>query len=749
VTDRDLRARVIANLVACAADPAASLTDAARELREHELVVLPSPKDMVRFLKELSDQVGPNLEHYGEVKADDAQEPALMGTHGPDGFVVSVFTSDETAREHAVTVGAIEPTAALMFSTRRWLPALREFRADGYAGLVVDDGAPHCAALDRAGLERLWAALEADRFEGAAELVAVTKLDQLHTERRPDGFVYAFVFVDGAEAALSMDELRKYGAFDSAVRAKAPLLEELRARGVERLKVDHGFQHQHVYTPDEFVPLLGGHVEPPATPAAGGAAPDPALGTLAAGDAERGTPEGDSLLELAASGPALPPLPPTADDTTSRAVFTTWQKQASQQTCEVWQFLDALTYGTTLYVTVAPEPFKGLKWPVFHRVTMQPENTSAAMVYLFTSEAAVSAFVAERPPEARAYERLSALEVFRWIWAYPGEGTHLSIDYPDEAGWITFPLHWLRHVFLPIGRDYGDLSKISRVPLSKLGGVGGAPRLNPEATKALSLGWKPLMSVKPGDAGAPALVERDGASFLPVFSDPEQFFAYASAQKGTRVVPDPPAGHAPFARWLEATRGQGGVVLDPAGAHPLTLDRTTLVLLDRCAELGRYPGMAEYVAGVARHHGAGLLTDAELGRALAEVPAYFMGLGPKPDGGAFVLHMPNDPDTGVLFTTEAAAEAFMSGHGVGPSAAALWNAAVQRQPPAGIRAVGRASRWFASPLATMEHNFSQALIDPAPDGSGGCRLDRTGLLEATGHLRRVLQPRIGGFVWGA
>ena len=400
-------------------------------------------------------------------------------------------------------------------------------------------------------------------------------------------------------------------------------------------------------------------------------------------------------------------------------------------------------------MTVAPQPLEGLKWPVFHRVRMEPENTSTAMVYLFTTEAAVSAFVAERPPDARAYERLSGLEAFRWIWAYPGEGTHVSIDYPDEAGWITFPLHWLRDVLLPVGRDYGDMSAIPRVQVPKLGAVGGAPRLKPEVLKALSFGWKPLVSVKAAEGAAPARVERDGASYLPVFSDPEQFFAHGSAQSGVRVVPEPAGRTPPFARWLEATRDADGVVLDPAGPHPLALDRVTLVLLDRCAELGRYPGPAEYVAGAARHHAAGLLTDGELGRALAELPAWFMGLGPRPEGGAFVMHMPDDPDTGVLFTTKAAAEAFMNLHGMGPSAEASRDAAVERRQPSGVQAVGRAARWFASPLSIMEDGFTRVLVDPAPDGSGGCGLEREALVEATRHLRRVLRPRLAGFVWSA
>ncbi len=563
MTDPDLQARVIADLVASLAGPGAPAVDAARALRGRELVLLPSPGDMTRYLKELSDKVGPNLEHYGEVRADDAPEPKLMGTNGPDGFVVSVFTCDTTAREYAVTAGVIEPTDAYMSSTRSWLSALREFREDGCAGLVVDDGAPHRVAIDRAGLERLWAALERDRLDAAGDLLAVTRDGGLYAERRPDGFVYAYVFVDPAEAALSMDELKKYGPFETAARTKSALGAELRARHVDRLKVDHGFRHQLALTPEEFLPLLGADPAPapPEAPAA-----DPALGALAAADAGAAGPSGGTLADLAAAGPILAPLPPPADDAASRRTFQSWQKQADQRSCQVWQFLDAIALETTLYVTVAPQPLEGLAWPVFHRVSMQPENTTAAMVYLFTTEAAVSAFVAERPPDARAYERLSGLEIFRWIWAYPGEGTHVSIDYPNEAGWITFPLGWLRDVLLPLGRDYGDLSSIPWVPLPRLGaGAGGRERAKPEVLRALSLGWKPLLAAKAADGGAAPRVERDGRSYLPVFSDAEQFFAHASAQKGARLAPDPAGSTPPFARWLQASRGADGVLLDPAG----------------------------------------------------------------------------------------------------------------------------------------------------------------------------------------
>ena len=325
MTDPDLRARLIADLVAAAAEPAAPLVDAGRGLRDHELVLLPSPRDMARYLEELSDKVGPNLEHYGEVRASDAPAPTLMGAHGPDGFVVSVFTSDEIARERAVTIGALEPTTPLMFSPRRWLSALREFRAEGHAGLVVDEGTPHRVALDRAGLERLWMALERDRIDAAADLLAVTRGGQLHTERRPDGFVYAFAFVGETEAALSMAEMTKSGPFETAARTKTALAEELRARGVDRLEVDHGFPHQFVLTRDEFLPLLGGAAEPAP---AGAPAVDPALGALAAADAGAGAASGDTLADLAAAGPDLPPLPPAADDVASRRTFQTWRKQA-------------------------------------------------------------------------------------------------------------------------------------------------------------------------------------------------------------------------------------------------------------------------------------------------------------------------------------------------------------------------------------------------------------------------------------
>ncbi len=173
------------------------------------------------------------------------------------------------------------------------------------------------------------------------------------------------------------------------------------------------------------------------------------------------------------------------------------------------------------------------------------------------------------------------------------------------------------------------------------------------------------------------------------------------------------------------------------------MDRLTLVLVERSADLGRHPGPAEFVAGAGRLHAAGLLTDAELGRALAEVPAWFMGLGPRPEGGAFVLHLPDDPDTGVLFTTKAAVEAFMARHGLGPSAAPGGAATP------GVEAVGRFSRWFASPLSIMEEGFTRVLVDPAPDGTGGCRLEREALVEAIRHLHGVLRPRLAGFLWSA
>jgi len=736
VTDPDLRARVIANLVACAADPAASLTETARELRDHELVVLPSPKDTVRFLKELSDGLGPGLERYGDVKMADVPEPTLMGTQGADGFVVLVFTSDQLAREHAVAVGALDPDAAMMFSTRRWLPTLREFREDGFAGLIVDEGTAHRAALDRAAMERLWAALERDRFETAAELYVVARGSQIHVERRNDGFAHAFAYLDKDTALQALERLWAHGPFDVVVRAKPALRDELRAGGVERLHVEHGFTHQHVCTREQFDPPPGGAPQPP----------DPALATLATGDAEAAAAGGPTLVTLATSAPVPPAVEPPADDETSRRRFKSWQKRATARTIEVWQFVEALSYEVALWVSVSPEPYEGLRWPLTHKVHLQPENAPAVMVYLFTTEAAAAAFVAERPPEFRRLVRLSGIEAFRWIWAHPGGVSHVSVDYPDEAGWITFPVSWLRDALLPLGRTLGNLSKADRVALPRLGALPAARGLKPEVLRALVGGWKPLTSVKPADDGTRAPVELDGGRYLPVFTEAEQFFAFSSAHADRRLVPEPADRTAPFARWLEATRDLDGIVLDPAGPHPLPIDRTALLVLDACVELARFPGPGEFARRAAGHHAAGRLSEADLGRAAAEIPVLWMGLGPRPDDAAFVLHVPDDPDTGVLFTTEADAEAYLSAHGMGSAAQAVLDASAG-DPSSGVRAVARPARWFASPLSVIEGGFERVVIDPAPDGSGGCRLGRAALVEATRYLRSVLQPRVDGFVW--
>lgn len=732
-------------------DGRASLDALAKALSEHPgVILLADPADTARYLDELQRTLGPDLAGYGSISSQDVPTPQPLTVAGTDGRLsVLAFTSVDRAREYATANGIIASADVLPYSRQPWPAGLRLLVQNEVASVVIDEGSAHRTTLSREGLVQVSGVLDRPRVATLPTLYVVVRDRSIYVERLPDGQRCVFAYDEERLAIGAQENMAARGlAMAIEPRITEKLLRAMVDAGIGRLVVNQGWSDRREYdTPDLALmkEISAAPKVPSPVPLVDSATPD--TGTPPADVAERiehGAPEPvpELLRKARAQQAATVVPPPHEDDAASRAFFKSWQKKAAAGMGDVWQFLEALAYEGTLYVPRSPEPLSGLTWPQATHVFKQPDNVESTLVYLYSSESAARKALAEKPEALQDVVRLSGVEAFRWVFAHPMDVAEVAIDYGDADGWLSFPVFWLRDALFPFCHDLGDLSRVPRVALSRLGSLPGARGLKPEVMRGLVHGWRALLSVRPSQDGQFRRVSHQGRSYLPVFTDSEEFFAFQASQNGHRLVPEAAGNEPPFMQWLTAARDADGVLVNPCSKAPFVLDHAALVVMDLRCRSTRQPTPSDLMDAVKALEAQGAISLDAVASVVAELPAYWLGVAQLPSGGAAILHGPNDPETGVLFTSGERLQRHLDanrGH-------------VEQQllaTGAEMRPVCRVSRWFASAPALMAEAFPNVTIDPRPDGSGGMRLDRRDMQRVLTALDARLCPRVPGFAWEA
>jgi hypothetical protein len=457
---------------------------------------------------------------------------------------------------------------------------------------------------------------------------------------------------------------------------------------------------------------------------------DPALDPMPGASAQSSAAtENDhpEALKRALRYPTRPPVAPVGrNDVESRAAFQTLRLSAENETIQIWEYIDALAFDLDLWVPIHPRNVDGLMWPQFFR---HPEEEGKTIAYSFTGEAKAQEMMAE---DGLKLQHVSGMEALRWVWAAPTAIDELAIDlYKGTDGWARFPNFWALSAIYPHFGEIESLDNVASVALGRLGGLAGARGLKAESVKALLGGWKQLSSV----AGTPQPLGLNGRRYLPVFSDPDQYFLFAAERPG---LGDPlPAGEGPaFGAWLQATQGIDGVLLDPAGPHPLPLNHTDLLTLDVWSR-GSQPFGGALCAEVCRLLNDKSIDERLASRLIADWPRYFLVIQHMENGGVSVLKVLDpDRDWCATFTSYEKAELHLT---------VLRNLGIIKgewQP------VPVLSRWDNSVFHNALQNFDDGLwIDSVPTEGRGLVMDHAMLEAAVERVDEKLKPRVPDFVW--
>lgn len=714
------------------------------------MILLPAPADVVRYVNELSAALGSDLAGYGSPDTQ-AAAPEPLALTLPDGrTLVHTFTTSDAARAFAVSSGLMGPTDTLTYLTRPWTGGLRHLLASGAAGIVVDDGSPQRVECDRRTMAALLAGLDRERLARDATIHVVVSDGSAFVERDPDGLVHGFVYdCDQSADQITRRMLEHRSKLGVATRSTQAVLLEFFEAGVSRLDVNRWLPDARGYDRRDIERLLrsardaeaaraSARTDTSASPAAPAPEAPPATGL---GRARRNEP---TLLAKAAAQGAMPPVPPRhADDAASTAFFRQWQKKVVGKQVPSWRFVEAITHEGTLWAPRASAPADGLAWPVHVAFTDSDTGLTTSAVALYSSEATARRGLASGLGTASRVEKLSAVEAFRWLWACPLGAEQVLIDYGDEEGWIAFPIAWVRDGLYPLCHDLGDLGGVPRVAPGRLGQLNGVHALRPEVVRSFVAGWRTLVEPPATGGGLPVTVEHEGRRLLPVFSDAEGFFGFQSQRGGQSFTPAPAGAIPPFRRWLTAGPDIEGIVLDPGSRAPLVVGAAALAVFDACCDAGHYPmgpALVDRIGPLAR---AGSLQASALALVLAEIPVYWFDASARRKGGFSLLHVPNDPDTGVLFTSEDRARLYITANADAIDRQAM------REASSGstMTAYGWPQQWATSPWVLMADNFEVVAVDPEPDGSGGIRASGDVVRLVLDALNARLRPRVADFVW--
>jgi len=265
----------------------------------------------------------------------------------------------------------------------------------------------------------------------------------------------------------------------------------------------------------------------------------------------------------------------------------------------------------------------------------------------------------------------------------------------------------------------------------------GAHGLRPEVARALLSGFKHLLGAKARAGDTPPLVEHDGGRWLPAFTTDDQFFDYGRRNRAFDGVPVRADAQAPFGRRLAAVRDVDGVVLDPAAAHPLTLDHTTLLALDLWSRDGRQPRAADLVTGAAARLADGTLTPRAAARAVADWPRWFIAVQRTANGGFMGLRM-QQVDALPVFPNELSCREFVGFHTLAGIVKGEWE-------PVPI-----SHRWQSSVFHQNAAVYADGVwLAPDADGSKGFHVHGALLDAAIERLHEQLTPRVPGFIAAA
>jgi hypothetical protein len=714
------------------------------------MVLMSSPKEFARYMEDLEAakkererkvEAGELPASEIHVKVTDVESPRLHGIQTQTGFVPRVFTSDDLARQFAVASGLIEPDAALPFMTKDWVSGFQEFLFRGYVGLVVDDGSDHKINLERISIARIYGYMTFNEFAALPDLHIVLNEGKILYQQPPSGGVQAFVYDNDRAASYGLTELRKTSPVELQKAPLRDLVHQLLRAGVTLLVINHALPDARTYNRDDLVKMTDRWGAPPTETSASASSPpvdpslDPQSGQQARTTSAARTDVPESLQRALKNAPIPMVPPPTQNDADAQMLFHEWKNKSEKQNMEVFELLEVLAFQIKLHTLVHGRPVDGLTWPQFFQAQGEENKT---ITYLYTQEEMAKKAVENDPPENQRYMALSGIEALRWIWSAPRNIDLVGIDcYPNSPAWMTIPNYWVLSAVFPLFYEISDLKKVPSAGLGKLGSLPGARGLKPESVRALVHGWKQLLSLEQ-EGGITAMIDHDGKGYLPVFSDADQFFNFSSSPEGIPGKPKQVAGkQAPFGHWLEATAEHGGVILDPAGPHPLILEHTDLLGLELwCRRPERGPAGWNIINAIADLYHNKKITALLAGCMVADYPRYWVGLQHTQNQSA--LLMVPQTDACALFTSPELAKTYLDWY------TNLDSAKTQLE---GMQPVPVLTRWHTSALAVAAEQFSEIWIDPDPLQGTGLRLGADAMEAALERIDEKLKPRIPGFIW--
>jgi hypothetical protein len=731
------------------------------------------PGDAARYMADLDAAV--KEKGIGNVRVGDAAPARMAGTNDDAGaFLPYYFTDDDIAREWAVLTGLIEPQESVMLTTMSPDRFVWDVLVKQWGGFVLNPGTDHELHFDRPLAARLYALLTLPSLASEHQLIALFSGDGMYLERvGSSGQVQAYVFTNREAADYATPHLKMPDANARPIDT-ALLLRMLLNNGVTRLMVDPALPMQRTYARDEIERILSLHSErvPQASHNGAAAAPvetphqdtatmatdesgadlddDPHASTAAMADT---TPDPVSPTRAARRYPSIPPVPPCGHSTEqARRMWTARLERGRDEQIPSWEEIDFFAFELDWYVPLHERPVDGLRWP---GIWQHPEQEGRAVTHVYTDmDGARAAQDADTE-----FVHLSGIEAMRWLRAAPKPIDEVIFNaYDGGPGWLRMPLSMATAAIYPQLIDIPSLNDPRSVPFSQLSRLPGARGLKPEVVRRLIQSWKVLLGANGAD-GRHAVTARSGHRWLTAFSSNEAYAEFDEVDAGQVESPRHHKGTALFETWLRELGETDGVILDPAGPHPLTLDPTDLLFLSLWAREERQPNGTDVVKEVARLHADGAISDRTAGSIVADWPVYWMALDES--GPQRQVLMPMDVDACALFSSHeraqffltAAREAGLIGEGMEPlQMNAAWQGAIFGMIPGMFERGGWIDPmplnaglgvWAASFLGETD-----AAIDPTMvmDGYEGLRVEGPMLAAVLEQLDRRLKPRLDGWV---
>ncbi len=677
------------------------LADALADV-DHVCAFVP-PGQMARYMQDMSaatDEKG-----FGNVLVNDAAPPRMYGRDQPDGgFLLSLFFDDDHARELAVTQGLIEPDGNAPFMSKGMDGWLWDVMGEQHAGVILDQGTDHELELPTHSCARVYALLNMESFAQLPELFLLCSRGEALITRDADGQNQLATVYSDARFAEWVEEHSTLPEPTTPAVPTPEILGSLLDAGVTALLVDQGLPFERAYVRQDMlrmVQMLGGEVADTAQPSAAVPTPgDPhaATGTMTTAGPE---PEATGAAAYATRFPSLPPIrPPSRPGEETHRLFRDMQEKLQAKAVPLWDYTDHLAYGIDLYVPVHHERVDGLRWP---SVFSHPEDDKKVITHSFYAEK-IAKQLTDDGAAGDEYFHLAGVEVLRWAWAAPKGIDEVAINlYPGTTGWVTVPTFWVLSAVYPHFHDIDNLDDVEAVALAKLGRGVGARGSQPQVTRALLRGWNRLVMVK-GNGRTPPKVAHSGGLYLPVFSSADSYFAFDNAECGT-LTAAPRTDEPPFAGWLRDCAELDGVVLDPGGERPLTLDHTDLVVLSAWVQQSeRRPSGTEILREAARQHES--LNPTLTGRIVADWPRYFVCVQRLADGAAAVMTLP-DRDCCAVFSDQARADFYLQAYRQAGVIDDTW------------KATPMLAHWQRSIFHELARNYEEGgWIDPMPAAGG-------------------------------